>query len=286
MFPIFVFLWLASILGIFLGLIKPTLVLRWGAKRTRLRAFGWYCLFTVLFFIAAGVTAPKSNKVNQSPPPQENTSHTKGATTSETTLTQQKQDKNAGEKINDDKSIHINLGDSQANTIHENNGEEQLNKGKDKDKDVAKNNFFDFSVKTFIKRFNKSAKQLKQPTIHKSTVLNKDDNSGKIYTLMSSNKNIGFIVSTDNRGIVKESTMMGSGDGTPASGLRIIMGMASYFDVFDPEITANGRGKILRELGITSGSIPDKSTCTQKNVKYTLVNTKGVGLWIIAEPAK
>lgn len=53
---LFAFLALASMLGILLGLIKPTLVLHWGAKRTRLRALGWYSLFTVVFLVAVGMT--------------------------------------------------------------------------------------------------------------------------------------------------------------------------------------------------------------------------------------
>ena len=52
---LFVFLALVSMLGILLGLIKPTLVLHWGAKRTRLRALGWYSLFTVVFLVAVGM---------------------------------------------------------------------------------------------------------------------------------------------------------------------------------------------------------------------------------------
>ncbi len=53
---LFAILLLASLLGILLGLIKPSLVLHWGAKRTRLRAVGWYSLFTVLCVMAIGVS--------------------------------------------------------------------------------------------------------------------------------------------------------------------------------------------------------------------------------------
>lgn len=284
MFAIFVLLMFAAMAGIVLGLIKPAWVLRWGAKRTRLRAIGWYCLFTVFFFIAAGVTAPKDPKIAQTTAVPEHSDAPAPVAEAPTPAVEPKQDKAAEAKIDDDKTIHINLGDSQTATPHKDDNEKQLNE--QKDKKVIKESLFDFNIKTFIKRFNSSARNLKQATIHKVKVLNKDDNSGKVHTLVSSNKNIGFIVTTNNSGIVKESTMMGSGDGTPMSGVRIILSMASYFDVFDPKITADGRGKILKGLGITNGSVPEKSTYTQKNVKYTLFNTKGAGLWLIAEPAK
>lgn len=56
---LFALLLLASMAGILLGLIKPSLVLHWGKKRTRLRAVGWYLLFTVVFLAATGATTPK-----------------------------------------------------------------------------------------------------------------------------------------------------------------------------------------------------------------------------------
>lgn len=65
MYAIFALLSLASMFCIFLGLIKPTLVLRWGAKRTRLRAIGWYMLFMVVFGLAAGAAAPKGQDAVQ-----------------------------------------------------------------------------------------------------------------------------------------------------------------------------------------------------------------------------
>lgn len=55
-------LFVASVAGMLLGLIKPSLVLHWGQKRTRLRALGWYGLFAFLVFIAIGIFLP--------PPPQ------------------------------------------------------------------------------------------------------------------------------------------------------------------------------------------------------------------------
>lgn len=59
---LFLLLGVASLLGVILGLIKPSLVLRWGAKRTRLHAVAWYVLFTMLCLVGIGVTAPKSQK--------------------------------------------------------------------------------------------------------------------------------------------------------------------------------------------------------------------------------
>ena len=51
-------LFLASVAGMVLGLVKPEFVLHWGKKRTRLRAVGWYGLFALLTFVAIGIIAP------------------------------------------------------------------------------------------------------------------------------------------------------------------------------------------------------------------------------------
>lgn len=99
-----------------------------------------------------------------------------------------------------------------------------------------------------------------------------------------STDNISFMVTTDNAGMVKEATLIGVGDGTPASGARIILGIASFFDAFEPGITKDERGKILRGLGFLSGSIPEKANYTHNNVSYQLMNSKVVGLWLIATP--
>jgi len=45
----------------FIGLIKPSLVLQWGKKRTRGRAFGWYFLFAFLSLLI-GSSATKNNE--------------------------------------------------------------------------------------------------------------------------------------------------------------------------------------------------------------------------------
>jgi len=63
---LFAFLTLVSMLGVLLGLIKPTLVLHWGAKRTRLRAVGWYLLFTVIcIVVGSGMADPKKKTDSQ-----------------------------------------------------------------------------------------------------------------------------------------------------------------------------------------------------------------------------
>lgn len=66
MHVLFLLLFLASLLCLLAGLIRPTLVLRWGQKRTRGRALGWYALFAFLF-LALGArtsTQPSGNIVN------------------------------------------------------------------------------------------------------------------------------------------------------------------------------------------------------------------------------
>jgi len=93
----FAFLSVVSLLGIILGLIKPTWVLHWGAKRTRLRAVGWYWLFTIVFAIVAGATAPKKQIAVQNAAGQEAPNTSAPVTETPTPAAAPKQDKPAAQ---------------------------------------------------------------------------------------------------------------------------------------------------------------------------------------------
>ncbi|MBP1934405.1 hypothetical protein [Ammoniphilus resinae] len=62
MFGLFIVLMLLSFLAIFIGLISPKVVIRWGSdeSKTRGKVFKQYGLATLLFFILMVVTAPES----------------------------------------------------------------------------------------------------------------------------------------------------------------------------------------------------------------------------------
>lgn len=53
---VFIILMLLSIILMIIGIIKPGLVIYWGKKRTRIRAFITYFSSTIIFFILFGIT--------------------------------------------------------------------------------------------------------------------------------------------------------------------------------------------------------------------------------------
>lgn len=59
---LFLILFLLSFVGLIVGLISPSSVIRWGNKRTRGRVFLTYGLAMVVFFILFGVTTPPVEK--------------------------------------------------------------------------------------------------------------------------------------------------------------------------------------------------------------------------------
>lgn len=61
---LFLILILCSLAAAIVGLIKPGLIIRWGApeKRTRAKAFGLSFLLTIIFFIAFGLSLPEDRK--------------------------------------------------------------------------------------------------------------------------------------------------------------------------------------------------------------------------------
>jgi len=58
MVVLFTTLFLLSLLALVIGLIRPSLVIRWGQKKTRGRVFLTYGLAAVVFFTLLGITVP------------------------------------------------------------------------------------------------------------------------------------------------------------------------------------------------------------------------------------
>jgi len=69
MATLFAWIFMAALCCMILGLIKPTLVLRWGKKRTRARAFGWYALFAFLSMLlgTSSMEHPKQQQPQNKP---------------------------------------------------------------------------------------------------------------------------------------------------------------------------------------------------------------------------
>lgn len=111
-----------------------------------------------------------------------------------------------------------------------------------------------FTPEEFRDRFNKSAKEMS--TDFKITDLKvKPGEVQDVFQYMLT-KNLvitGAVNKLD--GSVREVMILGSGDGTIDSGIDIIMSMAVLIDSVNPELSAEERGRILRELGIFGDNV-------------------------------
>jgi hypothetical protein len=96
------------------------------------------------------------------------------------------------------------------------------------------------------------------------------------------NEHIGIIGSlnkSDNS--VKEISMMGQGDGTTASGANIMFVMVGMIAACDPDLPAEERGEIMKELGLLDKNMDInnlKNSTIRNGLKYWVVSNNITGL--------
>lgn len=145
MSTLFGLLAMLCIICILLGLIKPSLVLRWGQKRTRLRAAGWYFFFFLLCVVGGVSTNPQKGASEQPPAGQEAAAAPVAAAPASPApaaaakVEQNEPSSASSVKKNDNGAIDIDLGDGESNAPSQ--------------KEVTPSDkVFDFNIKAFIKR--------------------------------------------------------------------------------------------------------------------------------------
>ncbi len=65
-------------------------------------------------------------------------------------------------------------------------------------------------------------------------------------------------------------------DGTPNAGPEMILAMADVIMATDPGQPAEYRGNIIREMGLTSGTLPEDASVIRGNKKYWFKNIPGM----------
>jgi len=99
------------------------------------------------------------------------------------------------------------------------------------------------------------------------------------------NKHLGLVISqglTESR--ATEATLICTGDGTTLSGQNILLGIYQFIAAFTPEATDQGRKAVLGDLGINDEQgLREKAVSVVGEVRFTLLKTEGMGIWLIAE---
>lgn len=88
-------------------------------------------------------------------------------------------------------------------------------------------------------------------------------------------------------GLLSSVTIIGAGDGTKESGAAILLGVGQFIAAADPELTAEERGQVMKDVGLLSG-IKDgaKGECVKNGLRYSFSFSSTVGLWFTVEEAE
>lgn len=104
----------------------------------------------------------------------------------------------------------------------------------------------------------------------------------KIFNIkINGNKNIAFlgdIIEFGNEKILKNITMLASGDGTPQSGVSMLIAIGILIASLNPQENVDLRNEIFEELDILNLQLGIKNVTIKNDFIYTLNFNKGTGL--------
>lgn len=152
---------------------------------------------------------------------------------------------------------------------------------------------FSISIDEYIKRYNQSLKALgRSGALYKKT--EQDNGSNLITQTGLEDGSLGALLTGNNKTKALQSVFfIATGDGTTAGSINVMMGLAAtVMAIENPYMTANERGTILKDLGISDEKIfeqPEvngtrKLIVYRNGVNYTLSVSKQTGFWLVAEP--
>jgi len=142
---------------------------------------------------------------------------------------------------------------------------------------------FDMKPQDFVSRFNAVVgglgdKRRLSPMTMKSGSVN---DVGQTFF----GEHSGFTVASDKAsGKVLDISLLGTPNGTNESSHTILMAMGGLVMTVNPELDKAGRSALLRDLGLTQGSFPEKSEAVRGGVRYTFLKLQDMGLMLIAAP--
>lgn len=144
---------------------------------------------------------------------------------------------------------------------------------------------FNFTTEEMITRYNQSMKTIDQKI--RVSMKNELKNENQLtIQLNSSSKAIAMVLTANpETRLVNSILLIGGGDGTPKSGLDIIMGiLALVMTVEDPYMPIGKRKTIGETFGISDGTIMDRSghTIDRGNFRYSITISEALGIMITA----
>lgn len=138
----------------------------------------------------------------------------------------------------------------------------------------------------FKTTFNKAATEFESDLIINNITVTEGAAQNSFQYMFT--ENLGIIGTVNKKdGSVRDVMLMGTGDGTLESGADILIGMGILITATNPELSADERGNVLRELGIIDSSdIMDLNKSTIRNgIRYKIMTSKDLGIWLSAGDA-
>jgi hypothetical protein len=146
---------------------------------------------------------------------------------------------------------------------------------------VKKLNGLGFNTAEYLERFKKIAQEgeLKTNLTIAKTTVNVDQ---KIHSVEVS-KHLAMLITADKKtDEVITIVLIGDGDGTLVSGLKLLMGFTAAIAASNPDLSKAEREDVLKSLIGHLGVIKEADAETLRNgVKYHLSRTETVGTWLI-----
>lgn len=190
-------------------------------------------------------------------------------------------DKEVSKSDNEVKSESVNE-DEEVKTEKKEKDKKDMNKEMEKEKNKEEKIYsLGFDAVDFKDKFNSFSKEIGSPF-----------NIDEINVTEGEVQNVASIILTDNVGMnltinkadnsVREVVVIGQGDGSEESGYDIMLAMGTVISVTNPSLDEEGRGNVLRELGLMEGLPDEQVKYVEGDVRYTLSADDVIGVMFIA----
>jgi len=100
------------------------------------------------------------------------------------------------------------------------------------------------------------------------------------------NQYLGMVITQDKQSKKATSVIfIGSGDGTPQSGINVFLGLTQFIAALTPEASPEERRGILQDLGLLDGqNMPKKASSDFQNLHFSMTKSQTLGLMIGVDP--
>lgn len=139
-----------------------------------------------------------------------------------------------------------------------------------------------FNAKEFKKKFNNFSKEIQSPFVINKIEVTDGEVQDVASIILTDHIAINLAINkADNS--VREIIMIGQGDGTEESGYDLLLVIGTIISITNESLDEDGRGDVLRTLGLTEGLSDEKVQHVEGDIRYTLSADEQVGIIFIAD---